>query len=62
LTAEKFFGEERIGYIRVPVTECKRSNPKWYRFYSLSSDYECPGVALMNIQYVHESGKMRIPK
>jgi hypothetical protein len=56
--SEKIFsGEYRLGYIRIPAIECMKSNPnpQWYRLRSPYNDKTCPGIILLNIQYVWES-------
>lgn len=58
-------GEERIGYIRIPVVECRKreANPQWYRLKSPYNDGTCPGIILMNVQYVWEGADIqRFPK
>lgn len=51
-----FSGAYRLGYIRIPAKDChkKSSNPQWYRLKSPQNDKTCPGIILMNIQYVWE--------
>jgi hypothetical protein len=51
-----FTKDYRVGYIRIPAKNCSRkfSKPQWYRLRSPYNDNQCPGIILMNIQYVSE--------
>lgn len=50
-------GESRFAYIRIPVSQCqhKESKPQWYRLRSPENERQCPGIILMNVQYVNEN-------
>ena len=63
-SSKTFSGEYRLGYIRVPAREVMRDepSPQWYRLRSPYNEKTCPGILLMNLQYVWDSNTERYPK
>lgn len=55
-TSSTFTDRMRIGYLRLPVTNCLSVKPKpnWFRLQSPYNDMQglCPGVLLTNIQFL----------
>mmetsp|Transcript_3156 Transcript_3156/g.3058 ORF Transcript_3156/g.3058 Transcript_3156/m.3058 type:complete len:121 (+) Transcript_3156:405-767(+) len=64
-TEHVFSGDYRLGYVRLSAKECfrKQSKPQWYRLKSPFNESSCPGIILMNVQYVAERSDVeRFPK